>query len=116
MYNCCFNEPNDHSQHSIQVTINWLRVNAAPIFKANVRKVRQMALKRVLQLIGTSFSPASNQSTAPQLSATLSVMVAVIHSWVVVIHARVVPIEKIFNPFREFHRHVSKCRSFLNPD
>jgi hypothetical protein len=37
-----------------------------------------------------------------------------------IVFLRVVPIEKIFIHFREIHptrqRHISKCRSFQNPD
>jgi hypothetical protein len=53
--------PEAHADHSLQVTINWLRMHA-PMFKENMRKVRRLALERV-RSIRTYFQPAPRLPT-----------------------------------------------------
>ena len=55
--------PEAHNDHSLQVTINWLRMNA-PRFTENMRKVRRLALEGV-RSIRTYFPPESSPSTIP---------------------------------------------------
>ncbi|KAI2499831.1 hypothetical protein MHU86_14648 [Fragilaria crotonensis] len=55
--------PEAHSAQSLQVTTNWLRIHV-PIVKANVRKVRRMALEG-MRSIRTYFSPLPNPNTVP---------------------------------------------------
>ena len=54
-------DPEAHNTQSLQVTVNWLRMNA-PIFRENIKKVRRMALKGV-RSIRTYFHPLPNSDT-----------------------------------------------------
>jgi hypothetical protein len=58
-------DPEPHAAtRSLQVNLNWLRMNNPPIIKEKIRKVRRLALKGV-HSIRTYFSPVQKPSTEP---------------------------------------------------